>query len=66
MKNVSGTIGFFLAGLGVFRLVYGAWPPSQGSFSQWVSSDPHAKGAIAAGLVAGVVGALVARSLSKN
>jgi tetratricopeptide (TPR) repeat protein len=66
MKDLCGTIGFFIAGTGVFRLVYGAWPPTSGDFLQWLASDSRARWAMAFGLVAGIFGAVVGRKLSVN
>lgn len=64
MKDFFGTLGFFVAGLITFRLSYGAWPPTQGNFGKWLSSDSKARWAMLAGLVVGMVGAVIGRAFS--
>jgi hypothetical protein len=64
MKQLYGSLVFFLAGTGTFRLVYGAWPPTAGDFGQWLSSDSKAKWAICAGLLAALFASAIARAMS--
>lgn len=62
MKNIFGTIGFFITSMVTFRLVYGSWPPTAGNFKQWISSDPRALWAMAAAVIVGMLGALIGRA----
>lgn len=64
MKALFGMFGFYVAGVLTFRLVYGAWPPHEGHFGQWLMADSKAQLALAIGMVAGMVGAVFARALS--
>jgi cytochrome b len=61
MKEIGGTIGFVIFGLLTFRYYYGAWPPTEGDFNQWLTSDPSAGWAMVAAVVGGMVGAIVVR-----
>ncbi len=63
MKNGFGTIGFFVVAMGTFRMTYGAWPPTDGSLGEWLSSDPRAVWSLLAGTAGGMVGALIVRSM---
>src|SRR5689334_13687821 len=62
MRDFCGTLSFFIAAWGTFRLVYGAWPPMKGNFGQWLLADSRAKWAMAAGLLAGMIGAIIVRA----
>ena len=64
MKDIFGTVGFFVVAMATFRLVYGSWPPFEGDFGDWFSSEPRAKWAMASAVVTGMVGALLARAFS--
>jgi tetratricopeptide (TPR) repeat protein len=66
MKALWGTFGFYVAGVLTFRLVYGAWPPHEGHFGQWLIADSKAQLALAVGMLAGMVGAMFARALSRT
>jgi cytochrome b len=66
MKNTVGTICFVVLGLLTFRLVYGAWPPFEGKFGEWLASDPRAGWSMVAAVVGGIVGALVGRAFVKE
>ncbi len=62
MKDIFGTIGFFITSMATFRFVYGAWPPKAGNFGQWISSDPRALWTMVAAIFVGMVGALISRA----
>jgi tetratricopeptide (TPR) repeat protein len=64
MKALFGMFGFYAAGVLTFRLVYGAWPPHEGNFGQWLMADSKTQLALGVGMVAGMVGAVLARALS--
>lgn len=65
-KNVIGTITFvvlgMLLGMLTFRLVYGAWPPFESKFEEWLASAPKAGLSMVTAVVVGIVGALVVRA----
>lgn len=65
MKNLCGTIGFVILGMVTFRFVYAAWPPFDGNFGQWMSSDPKTRWAMVAGIVGGMVGAFIGRAIAR-
>jgi hypothetical protein len=66
MKNLLGTIGFFVVASVVFRVFYGAWPPSSGSFLPWLASDSRAQWSLMASLVAGAMGSAILRALASS
>lgn len=63
MRDLFGTIGFFLTALATFRLVYGSWPPHEGSLFAWLAADARARWALGASLVTGMIGATIGRRL---
>ena len=65
MKDIFGIIGFFITAMLTFRLVYGAWPPSEGNLGNWLSSEPKAIWSMGVAITAGMVGALIGRAFSK-
>ena len=65
MKGICGTIGFFIAAMATFRLAYGAWPPTEGKFGEWLLSDSRAVWSMLAGIVVGVVGLVIGRAVGR-
>jgi len=61
MKDICGTVGFIIAAMAMFRIVFGGWPPATGNFGHWISSDPKAVWSVAASVTAGIVGAFIGR-----
>jgi tetratricopeptide (TPR) repeat protein len=66
MKNLYGTLAFFIAGVGTFRLIYGVWPPTEGDFGQWLYSDIRARWAMVAGILAGMLATAIGRAFSRT
>lgn len=66
MKDLLGTIGFFAVASGAFRVFYGAWPPTSGSFLSWLASDSRAQLSLVASLVVGGVGSALLRALASS
>jgi hypothetical protein len=66
VKNLYGTIGFVALGLLTFRLAYGAWPPFEGEFGQWLAPDSRAGWSMVAAVVGGIVGALLGRAMVRE
>lgn len=64
MKVVFGMFGFYAAAMAAFRVVYGAWPPHQGKFGDWLMSDSKAQMAMLVGVGAGMIGAMICRALA--
>ena len=65
-KDIYGTVGFVILGMITFRLAYGAWPPLEGEFYQWLSSDSKAVWSMVAAIVGGIVGALICRAMARK
>lgn len=63
MRDLFGTVGFFLTALATFRLVYGSWPLHEGALLAWLVSDASARWALGASLVTGMIGAAIGRRL---
>jgi hypothetical protein len=45
------------------RLAYGAWPPFQGDFWQWLTSDSRARWSLLAGVAGIVVGGIIGQAI---
>ena len=63
MRKLFGNIGSFIGAMLVFRLVYGAWPPFEGSFWAWLKSDTRAMWSLLASLVGIVIGGLLGQAI---
>ncbi len=66
MQNFFGTITFFIAGTGTFRIIYGRWPPTSGNFGQWLFSDARARWAVLGGMLVGMVVTVIVRGLTRT
>src|SRR5947209_7759990 len=65
MKSVFGLFGFYVAAMVGFRIAYGAWPPHEGKFADWLFSDSRAQMAMLVGVGAGMIGGIVARGFAR-
>ena len=65
MKSLCGTIGFFVVAMITFRLVYGAWPPTEGNLGNWISTEPKAIWAMVAAIIAGMIGTFIGQTLPR-
>lgn len=63
MRKTFGTIGSFVGAMLAFRLAYGSWPPFQGEFWEWLTSDSRAMWSLLAGIAGVVVGGLLGQSI---
>jgi cytochrome b len=66
MQNQHGTLGFFVAAMATFRLTYGAWPPFEGNFVEWILSDSKAQRAMLAGVIVGMLGMAIGRAFGRG
>jgi len=66
MRDFFGTLTFFIAGTGTFRIIYGRWPPTSGKFGEWLLSDSKARWAILAGMLVGMVATSIMRGLTRT
>lgn len=65
VKDLLGPLGFVVAAMVAFRLVYGAWPPLEGELGPWLASDSRAVWAMGAGIVAGCAGLVIGRAIGR-
>jgi cytochrome b len=66
MKELCGTVGFVVAAFALFRLTYGAWPPTTGDFGPWLASDGRAMLAMLAGIAGGFAGLVIGRAIGRT
>ena len=64
MKGIFGLFGFYAAAMVAFRIVYGAWPPHDRKFGEWLMADSKARVAMLVGIGAGMIGAIVGRAFA--